>query len=66
VREDNSTVVRTDPLRKQLLKFSSWAVVYTRVQEKSKNLGRMFKNKYNSRKWSTYYTRWKMAGKVPK
>lgn len=43
VKETRSPLVRTDPLRKQLLKFNLEAIAYTRVQEKSQNLGRITK-----------------------
>lgn len=43
VKECFSTMVRIDSLRKQLLKFNLGAIAYTRVQEKSQNLGRITK-----------------------
>lgn len=43
VKESFSTMVRFDSLRKQLLKFNLGAIAYTRVQEKSQNLGRITK-----------------------
>lgn len=36
-------MVRSEPLRKQLLKFNLEAIAYTRVQEQSENLGRITK-----------------------